>query len=62
MKRRRKSSGIAGSVPCKGTKGLGSAKKCKGGRACPTGYGFRKKIYRGRKRWVCTKIKRRRRR
>jgi hypothetical protein len=42
-------------------KGLGTAKKTKGGRKCRPGYGKRKKKVGGRKKWVCVKIKRRKR-
>lgn len=43
-------------------KGLGTAKKSKGGRKCPPGQAFRKKKVGGRKKWVCTSVKRRKRR
>lgn len=46
----------------RGAKGLGTPKRTKGGRKCGPGHAFRKKKVGGRKKWVCVKVKRRRRR
>jgi hypothetical protein len=41
----------------RGTKGLATPKRTKGGRKCGAGHAWRKKKVGGRKKWVCVKAR-----